>query len=73
VPERKGMAKLMGFATVVLRSLVPSLMSPTRQLGKVLTELATGEIGEGKPLEGNGVDGEGRTVSNAGFRRLAGL
>jgi len=44
--------------------------SPTRELGKVLTELAASR---GERLEGSGVEGEGRTVSNVGIRRLAGL
>lgn len=46
------------------------MSSPTRELGRVLTELA---MGDGEALKGEGVEGEGRTVTNKGFRRLAGL
>ena len=53
-----------------LRLAYPGMVSPTRELGRVLAELA---MGEGAPLEGRGVEGEGRTVSNVGVRRLAGL
>lgn len=52
------------------RLLIPSMMSPTRDLGRVLCELA---LGDGKPLEGQGISGEGRTLSNAAMRRLAGI
>ncbi len=54
----------------VFRGLVPSMISPTRDLAKVLTDLA---MGDGAPLQGKGVDGEGRTVSNVGMRALAGI
>lgn len=46
------------------------MVSPTKDLGRVLCELA---LGDGKPLEGKGVSGEGRTLNNVGMRRLAGL
>jgi len=54
----------------VVRTCFPNMHSPTRELGKVLTELA---MGDGKPLRGPGVEGEGRTITNVGQRRLAGL
>lgn len=54
----------------VFRAALPSQCSPTQQLGKVIAELA---MSEGKPLEGSGVSGEGRTIANVGLRRLAGL
>ncbi|KAH7420163.1 hypothetical protein BKA64DRAFT_34464 [Cadophora sp. MPI-SDFR-AT-0126] len=59
-------------ALPVLRVLpgVQGLMSPTRELGKVLVELA---MGGGEALEGKGVSGEGRTLGNAAVRRLAGI
>lgn len=44
--------------------------SPTKELGEFMLKLA---IGDGEPLKGTGVSGEGRTVSNVGFRRLMGL
>lgn len=50
--------------------IAPSTVSPTRELGKVLTELA---MGDGKPLEGLGIEGDGRIVSNKGQRRLGEL
>jgi hypothetical protein len=73
IPAKKGIAKYADFILPVFRGLAPSFISPTRDLGRVLTGLATGEIGGGKVLEGKGVDGEGRTISNVGMRRLAGL
>ncbi|PVH80519.1 hypothetical protein DL98DRAFT_459562 [Cadophora sp. DSE1049] len=56
----------------VLRVLpgVKGLMSPTRELGKVLVGLTTGD---GEAVEGGGVSGEGRTLNNAAVRRLAGI
>jgi uncharacterized protein YbjT (DUF2867 family) len=45
-------------------------VSPTKDLGRVLTDLA---MGSGEPLEGKGIEGEGRIITNAGFRRLAGI
>jgi len=54
----------------VVKGWYSNMHSPTRELGKVLTELA---LSKGEVLEGTGVDGEGRTVSNVGLRRMAGL
>ncbi|KAM0799085.1 hypothetical protein BDR22DRAFT_808014 [Usnea florida] len=54
----------------ILRTVSPGLTSPTKELGKVLIGLA---MGDGKPLSGTGVDVMGRTVSNVGMRRLAGI
>lgn len=54
----------------VLRGLSSGMVSPTKDLSRVLTELA---MGDGKALEGHGVEGEGRTISNVGMRRLAGI
>jgi len=51
-------------------TVFPKIISPTRDLGRVLTELAASD---GEPLEGLGIEGEGRTISNAGMRRLAGI
>jgi len=73
IPVKNGIAKYLDFVLPVFRWLAPSLISPTRDLGRVLTGLATGDIGGGKALEGKGVEGEGRTISNVGMRRLAGL
>jgi hypothetical protein len=53
-----------------LRAVVTNMVSPTKELGQVLVDLA---MSDGKPLQGKGVLGEGRTISNVGMRRLAGL
>lgn len=54
----------------VLRAVGRNMVSPTKELGQVLVDLA---ISDGKPLQGKGILGEGRTISNVGMRRLAGL
>jgi hypothetical protein len=54
----------------VLRAVSRNMVSPTKELGQVLVDLA---ISDGKPLQGKGILGEGRTISNVGMRRLAGL
>lgn len=73
VPEKKGLAKMAeGVLLPPLRVLMPRMMSPTRELGKVLTELALGE-GKAFPEKDEGVSGEGRTLNNVAQRRLAGL
>ena len=71
VPVKKGVERVLhGVLLPALRGAMPSMLSPTRDLGRVLMELA---MGDGKALSGVGVEGEGRTITNAGFRRLAGL
>lgn len=50
-----------------IRTAWPSVTSPTKDLGKFLTDLA---LGDGKEFEGEGVL-EGRIIENKGFRRLA--
>jgi hypothetical protein len=50
-----------------IRTVWPGGTSPTKDLGKFLTDLA---LGNGKELEGEGVL-EGRIITNKGFRRLA--
>ncbi|KAH8591233.1 hypothetical protein B0O99DRAFT_578946 [Bisporella sp. PMI_857] len=72
-PEIRDFVPALGIAKSGLMALLRlrgSIISPTRELGCVLTELA---LGDGEALSGVGVDGEGRTVSNVGFRRMAGL
>lgn len=54
----------------VARAVMVNLVSPTKDLGQVLVDLA---LSDGKPLQGQGVLGEGRTITNVGMRRLAGL
>lgn len=54
----------------VFRAVYTKMVSPTRELSQVLVDLA---LGDGKPLEGKGILDDGRTVSNVGIRRLAGI
>jgi hypothetical protein len=71
LPEKKGIEWAVQAGLLpVLRNVGKGFLSPTRDLGRVLMELAAGD---GKALSGPGVEGEGRTITNAGFRRLAGL
>ncbi|RDL37724.1 Uncharacterized protein BP5553_05157 [Venustampulla echinocandica] len=62
LPEKNVLEKVMfGPVLSVLRSVANGFTSPTRELGKVLTDLAAGD---GAPIEGTGVVEEGRTVTN---------
>lgn len=71
IPERKGIVKaLEGALLPVLKTTYPAFLSPTKDLARVLTDLA---MGDGEPLSGKGVEGEGRTIRNVGMRRLAGI
>ena len=73
IPQKQGVLKAFESALLpALRVVLPRMMSPTRELGRVLTELAMGggkACGEGEA----GVSGEGRTLNNVAMRRLAGL
>ncbi|KAF2259180.1 hypothetical protein CC78DRAFT_556201 [Lojkania enalia] len=51
-------------------SMYKSLHTPTRELGKILTELA---MSKGTPLDGKDILGEGRIVPNVAIRRIAGI
>jgi hypothetical protein len=53
-----------------LRMFMPSMVSPTGALSKVLVGLATGD---GNALQGSGIEAGGRTLRNVAIRRLAGL
>lgn len=71
IPEKKGMLKVVDTVLMpAIRVAGKGMISPTKDLARVLTDLASGD---GEPLEGRGVDGEGRTISNMGMRRLAGI
>ena len=72
IPKQRSAVKRAAFTTLgpALRWGFKGMVSPTRDLGRVLTDLAAGD---GGPLEGEGIEGEGRTVTNKGFRRLAGI
>ncbi|KAF2733762.1 hypothetical protein EJ04DRAFT_494793 [Polyplosphaeria fusca] len=54
----------------VLDMVYKNMLTPTRELGKILTELA---MSKGEPLEGQGVGMGGRLVSNVAIRRMTGL
>lgn len=54
----------------VLNTTWKSIMSPTREMGKVMTELA---MSRGEPLEGSGMEMEGRLLTNIALRRMGGL
>jgi len=58
------------FLTPLIKRLVPGAHSPTPQLAKVLVDLA---MGDGQELKGEGISGNGRTLSNKAMKRLAGL
>jgi hypothetical protein len=47
-----------------------SMMTPTKPMGRVFTELA---MSKGEPLEGTGVGLESTLLTNIGIRRLSGL
>ena len=59
-------------ALPVLRGAWPSMIAPTKDLGRVLVQLAMGD-GEAHDVKESGVSGEGRTLSNVAMRRLAGI
>ena len=70
--ERKGLLLKAGDMVLMpaIRCFYKGMHSPTADLGKALVTLA---LGDGAPLSGPGVDGDGRTLSNAALRRIAGL
>ena len=71
LPQDKPFVQKLGYALgPVIRTFLQGSVSPTADLGRVMVELA---MGNGEKLEGKGIEAEGRTVSNKGFRRLAGL
>lgn len=72
VGERERSLSYRAAQTVLAPALrkFPSQVSPTKALGKVLTELA---MSDGAPLQGEGIEGEGRTIRNTAMRRMAGL
>jgi hypothetical protein len=71
MPQRKGFQKAMEESLVsALRVTMKSMISPTRELGRVATDLASGD---GEPLQGKGLEDEGRILSNVAIRRLAGI
>ncbi|PWY66524.1 nucleoside-diphosphate-sugar epimerase [Aspergillus sclerotioniger CBS 115572] len=61
---------LRGILGPTIRGTYPQAVSPTQDLGRFLNDLASGD---GKPLSGDGVTGDGWIISNKAFRRYAGL
>lgn len=57
---------LMGPLGVVYRSG----LTPTKPMGRIMTELA---MSKGEPLQGSGIEMEGRLVRNSAIRRMGGL
>lgn len=71
IPKKEGFIKKLEAGLLpTVRALYPPIICPTRELGAVLVELA---VGDGEPLDGKGVEGEGRTLENEVIRRLGGL
>ncbi|KAI9732726.1 MAG: hypothetical protein M1818_007460 [Claussenomyces sp. TS43310] len=72
IPRRQDLkSRAFGYLEHAVKAVIPkSMLSPTADLGRALVELA---MSDGQPLEGEGVSGEGRTISNVGLRRLAGI
>ena len=53
-----------------VRILLPGSLTPTREMGKIMTELA---MSKGEPLDGKDIGMGGRMVPNVAIRRMAGL
>ncbi|TEY49948.1 hypothetical protein BOTCAL_0281g00060 [Botryotinia calthae] len=69
IPQKKGILRQLEIGLYpVIKAVGRNLYTPTREMGKVITELM---LGNGEKLEGNGVI-EGRTLSNIGLRRMGG-
>ncbi|PLB44869.1 hypothetical protein P170DRAFT_440081 [Aspergillus steynii IBT 23096] len=71
-PDQQTLGKtlLRRFGGPPFRAFLADHVSPTKDLGGFLTKLARGD---GKPMSGEGVSGDGWIVSNVAFRREAGL
>jgi hypothetical protein len=61
---------LLGTIGPLVRQLYAKGVSPTKDLGRFLTELASGN---GQPRTGEGVSGNGWILSNVAFRKAAGI
>ncbi|KAI9787992.1 MAG: hypothetical protein M1816_007296 [Peltula sp. TS41687] len=71
VPKFTGLEPLYrGPIVAATRRMMPALHSPSKQMAEVMVRLAGGD---GKPLSGKGIEGEGRIVTNVGLRALGGL
>jgi hypothetical protein len=66
-----GSRKLEPYVLPILRMVFRNMVSPTQELGRVLTELA---LKDGERIQdGPGITGEGRTIANIALRKMAGL
>ncbi|KAF1990207.1 hypothetical protein K402DRAFT_410302 [Aulographum hederae CBS 113979] len=63
------MMKMIPYILPPMRLLYSQGLSPTKDLGKFLVDLA---VGDGKEVEGPNVE-KGRIVNNKAFRRMVGL
>jgi hypothetical protein len=71
MPQRGGFQKAMeGSLLGALRLVMKSMISPTKELGRVATDIASGD---GEPFQGKGLEDEGRILNNVAIRRLAGI
>lgn len=69
LPKHGGLqGRLEGIMWPAARVLAPSMHSPTEELGKAFIKLVTGD---GEPMVGKGVTGEGRTLGNIALKRVA--
>jgi hypothetical protein len=66
-----GLKKFEPVLMPLFRVLYANMVSPTKELGKVLTDLA---VGDGERIkDGPGISGEGRTIGNVALRKMGGL
>ncbi len=67
IPHQPAWKKVM---MSLMNVVYKRMMTPTKPLGKVLTELA---MSNGEPLTGSGTGMEGMVLTNEGIRRMSGL
>lgn len=71
VKRQTGWRKLEPYMMPFIRALSGNMVSPTKELGQVLTDLA---LKDGERMQdGPGISGEGRTIANVALRKMAGL
>jgi hypothetical protein len=71
-PDQQTLVKRVfrGVLAPPMRAFFANYVSPTEHLGRFLTDLASGD---GRPLGGKGVTGDGWIISNSAFRRMVGI
>jgi len=68
LPKHTGLRGVVeGVMLPILRVAADGFLSPTRELARVLVQLASGD---GEALSGKGIEGEGRTLRNQAVRRI---